>query len=117
MSWCKWPILPSFAPKKFIMPLLLAMDQHNFICSLLTNEPGCHLKSGGIHMRFDAPDLERIGRAFLRKESPTEELLQQWGNQNHTILELFIIMYEMKQFQAMKILQPFGERLRKHFEL
>lgn len=60
-------------------------------------------------MKFGVNDLDRIGKAFLRKESPTEDLLKKWGNQNHTVFELFVIMNKMKQYQAMKILQPYGE--------
>lgn len=60
-------------------------------------------------MGFNVYDLDRVGKAFLRKESPTEDLLTKWGNNNHTVLDLFIIMYKMQHSQAMKVLQPYGK--------
>lgn len=44
----------------------------------------------------------------MRNHSSTDELLTLWGQQNHTILELFTILYEMRHYQAMTILKPFG---------
>lgn len=44
----------------------------------------------------------------LRKQkSPTEELLNNWGLQNHTILELFILLSKMKHYESMVFLKSF----------
>lgn len=59
-------------------------------------------------MKFDCPTLFRISKAPMRNHSPTDELLTLWGEQNHTILELFTILNEMQHYQAMTILKPFG---------
>lgn len=36
-----------------------------------------------------------------RGSSPTEELLTLWGHQNHTVVELFILLSNMQHYQAM----------------
>lgn len=59
-------------------------------------------------MGFDCATLFRIGKAPMRNHSPTDELLTLWGVQNHTILELFIILHKMQHFRSMTILKPFG---------
>lgn len=63
---------------------------------------------GGKYMKFACGTLFRISKAPMRNHSPTDELLTLWGEQNHTILELFTILYEMQHYQAMTILKPFG---------
>ncbi len=60
-------------------------------------------------MEFDCFTLHKISKAIYRRDSPSDELLDMWGNQNHTITELFILLGKMKHYQAMKILTPFGK--------
>ncbi|VVC27834.1 Protein kinase, ATP binding site,Protein kinase domain,Serine/threonine-protein kinase, active site,Death [Cinara cedri] len=62
---------------------------------------------GGKYMKFDCATLSKIDKAPMRSHSFTDELLTLWGQQNHTILELFIILYKMRHYQAMTILKPF----------
>jgi len=59
-------------------------------------------------MKFDCATLYKISKAPMRNHSPTDELLTLWGEQNHTILELFTILYGMQHYQAMNVLKPFG---------
>lgn len=63
---------------------------------------------GGKYMKFDCATLFRISKAPMRNHSPTDELLTLWGEQNHTILELFTILYGMRHYQAMNVIKPFG---------
>lgn len=57
---------------------------------------------GGIYMKFDVLTLQYI----RKKQSPTDELLNLWGIQNHTVLELFVLLSRMQHYQAMTILKP-----------
>jgi len=59
-------------------------------------------------MKIDCATLFKISKAPMRNHSSTDELLTLWGEQNHTILELFTILYEMQHYRAMIILKPFG---------
>ena len=60
-------------------------------------------------MQFDLITMMSIGNEFQRGRSPTETLLTKWGYQNHTILELFVLLSKMHHYQAMNILKPFGK--------
>ncbi|XP_025191392.1 serine/threonine-protein kinase pelle isoform X2 [Melanaphis sacchari] len=62
---------------------------------------------GGKYMKIDCATLFKISKAPMRNHSSTDELLTLWGEQNHTILELFTILYEMQHYRAMIILKPF----------
>lgn len=44
---------------------------------------------------------------MYRGNSPTEELLTMWGQQNHTVEELFILLHQMKHYQAMSVIKDF----------
>jgi len=63
---------------------------------------------GGNYMKIDCATLFKISKAPMRNHSCTDELLTLWGEQNHTILELFTILYKMQHYRAMIILKPFG---------
>lgn len=43
----------------------------------------------------------------MKKEDPCNELLTMWSHHNHTILELFALLYKMRHFQSMTVLKPF----------
>lgn len=62
---------------------------------------------GGTFMKFDVMTLQDIRREILRGHSPTEELLTMWGHQNHTVLELFVLLSRMQHYQSMVTLKPF----------
>ncbi|KAF6215830.1 hypothetical protein GE061_000165 [Apolygus lucorum] len=61
----------------------------------------------GVYMSFDVISVQRLGQAILRNQSPTDELLRSWGTQNHTVLELFILLSHMQHYQAMRVLKDF----------
>ena len=56
-------------------------------------------------MKFDVLTLQYIHK----KQSPTDELLNLWGIQNHTVLELFVLLSRMQHYQAMTVLKPLGK--------
>jgi interleukin-1 receptor-associated kinase 1 len=60
-------------------------------------------------MKFDTMTIQDLRREVLRGNSPSDELLTLWGHQNHTVLELFVLLSEMQHYQAMLVLKPFGE--------
>jgi interleukin-1 receptor-associated kinase 1 len=60
-------------------------------------------------MKFDMMTIQDLRREILRGNSPSDELLTLWGHQNHTVLELFVLLSEMQHYQAMLVLKPFGK--------
>lgn len=56
-------------------------------------------------MNYDITTLNEFGRT----QSPTETLLANWGQKNHTIVELFILLLKMQHFRALEILKPYGK--------
>ncbi|XP_055848311.1 serine/threonine-protein kinase pelle [Episyrphus balteatus] len=53
------------------------------------------------HMKYSNADLQAIKRAVARGCSPSNELLNMWGDLNHTVTELFVLLYRMQQYNAM----------------
>ncbi|XP_050520161.1 serine/threonine-protein kinase pelle-like isoform X2 [Daktulosphaira vitifoliae] len=96
-------------PKKNVYVYELPYAERKQFCSIIDmNDKWEDL--GGKYMKFDCATLFKIGKAFMRNHSPTDELLNLWGEQNHTVLELFILLSEMQHFQAMGILKPFVDK-------
>lgn len=62
---------------------------------------------GGVYMNFDVLTIQTLRREILRGNSPTDELLTKWGHQNHTILELFVLLSKMQHYQAMLVIKQF----------
>lgn len=54
----------------------------------------------GLHMGFGMEALNKIKKISLKK-SPTDWMLTLWGHYNHTVLELFVLLWRMKLYQAM----------------
>lgn len=52
--------------------------------------------------------IQDLRREIQRGNSPSDDLLTLWGHQNHTVLELFVLLSEMQHYQAMLVLKPFG---------
>lgn len=71
---------------------------------------------GGAHMQYDIQTLNTIKRATHKGGSPASELLTEWGHQNHTVVELFILLSRMKMYQAMSVIKHFVEE-KYHFLL
>jgi interleukin-1 receptor-associated kinase 1 len=61
-------------------------------------------------MGYSGSELSEFGRAVYRGASPTDALLTSWGNQNHTILELFTLFGKLLHYRGMKILAKYGIR-------
>ncbi|KAJ8873288.1 hypothetical protein PR048_026922 [Dryococelus australis] len=66
------------------------------------------MPAGGNYMRFDMLTLQTLRRETLCGRSPTDALLWIWSQQNHTVVELFVLLSRMQHYQAMLVLKPFG---------
>lgn len=62
--------------------------------------------SGGEQMGFDYTYLQSIRR---RDSSPTDSLLTEWGNKNHTVTDLFVLLSKMQNYRAMSLIKDFGK--------
>lgn len=57
-------------------------------------------------MGYTRNDLNRIKSMARSKQiGPAEQLLSLWGDQNHTVTELFMVLYSLRQFPAMECLK------------
>ncbi|KAK4878466.1 hypothetical protein RN001_010972 [Aquatica leii] len=65
---------------------------------------------GGTHMKYDFLTIQGLRKEVFRGNSPSEELLTLWGHQNHTVLELFILLSRMKHYQAMSAIKSQVDR-------
>ena len=57
-------------------------------------------------MKYDVTTLNYFGRS----ESPTDSLLTDWSQKNHTIKDLFILLSHMQHLRAMEVLKPYGKK-------
>lgn len=63
------------------------------------------------HMGYTRKDLQDIKRSIFEfGNSPSDVLLTMWGEQNHTITELFILLYRMQQYTAMEIIKDLVDK-------
>ncbi|CAG7832147.1 unnamed protein product [Allacma fusca] len=62
---------------------------------------------GGGYMGYSSSELSEFGRSVFRGASPTDSLLTAWGSQNHTILELFVLLRRLNHFRGMRLLADF----------
>ncbi|XP_066156851.1 serine/threonine-protein kinase pelle [Euwallacea fornicatus] len=89
----------------------LPYDEKTQLCLLLDEDNKWELL--GQRMKFNEITLSTIRKKVLKGVSPSGELLTIWENFNHTINELFILMYQMGLKNELSILKPFIiERLR-----
>ncbi|XP_074032514.1 serine/threonine-protein kinase pelle-like [Leptinotarsa decemlineata] len=56
----------------------------------------------GFFMKYNKDQLDKIE---TNGESPTWKLLNMWGDHNHTVLELFILLYLMKHYEGMNVIK------------
>nr|AKJ26285.1 pelle [Eriocheir sinensis] len=82
----------------------LPYTERKQLCNILDSNNDWE-RLGGSHMNLKWGELEEFRRAEKCGESPTNRLLQAWGQQNHTVMELFLLLWQMKHFQAMRALQ------------
>uniref|UniRef100_A0A1L8DKU7 non-specific serine/threonine protein kinase n=1 Tax=Nyssomyia neivai TaxID=330878 RepID=A0A1L8DKU7_9DIPT len=62
------------------------------------------------HMGYKKTDLQEIKRQMQLGNSPADELLTMWGDQNHTITELFVLLSRMQQYVAMSAIKDLVDR-------
>jgi hypothetical protein len=61
--------------------------------------------AAGIHMNISYSEINYM----RRQKSPTECLLDTWGQKNHTVQELYVIFAQMEHYRAMKVIAEFSE--------
>lgn len=74
------------------------------LCNILDSDNSWE-KLGGMYMELKWCDLDEYRRAERCGDSPTNRLLQVWGQQNHTVNELFLLLWQMEHFRAMRVLK------------
>lgn len=83
---------------------LPTMDR-NDLCAIL-DESDIWSKLAKDHMKYSNADILTIKRAVSSQGcSPSNELLNMWGDLNHTVTELFVLLYRMQQFAAMDVIK------------
>lgn len=65
---------------------------------------------GASYMQYDAVTLDTIRRVVYRGGSPSNELLTLWGHLNHNVTELFVLLEQMKLYQAMAVMKEFVDK-------
>ena len=60
-------------------------------------------------MGFTVIELQEMRRKEKSGESPTDCLLQIWGQQNNKITKLWLFLYKMRHSQAMRVIMPFSK--------
>ncbi|XP_044764249.1 serine/threonine-protein kinase pelle [Coccinella septempunctata] len=60
-----------------------------------------------VHMGYERTTIQEVRREIGCGKSPSEKLLSLWGNLNHTVLELFVLLDRMKNIEAMEVLKKF----------
>jgi len=60
-------------------------------------------------MGYSNSELGEFSRAVYRGASPTDALLTSWGNQNHTVLELFTLLGKLSHYRGMKVIAKYGK--------
>lgn len=66
------------------------MERHNLCQILLKQNVWQDL---AIHMGYDRSEIDEIKRtSYQTNDLEAEELLTRWGEQNHTITELFVLL-------------------------
>lgn len=58
---------------------------------------------GSLYMQYDRTTLDFV----KKRDSPSNELLRLWSRLNHTVIELFVLLYRMEMYQAMTLLKDF----------
>ncbi|CAK1541086.1 unnamed protein product [Leptosia nina] len=97
----------------------LPFDINKELCRLLDNDDDWK-ELGGIHMKYSAFEVNEIEQFAKRQaSSPTNQLFTRWGQLNHRVEELFILLYRMKHIPALRCLVPvvdgrFHRLLHKH---
>ncbi|XP_063238395.1 serine/threonine-protein kinase pelle-like isoform X2 [Bacillus rossius redtenbacheri] len=84
----------------------LPYHERKVLCAIL-DQRDIWEELGGEHMKLDVLTLQTLRRETLCGRSPTDALLWHWSQQNHTVVELFVLLSRMQHYQAMLVLKPF----------
>ncbi|KAK9879088.1 hypothetical protein WA026_003901 [Henosepilachna vigintioctopunctata] len=76
-------------------------------CCNILDENNLWVELATVHMKFDEDTIKVIKRKSQSGKSPTEFLFTLWGNQNHTVIELFMLLKQMEKYNVMEILKKF----------
>ncbi|CAH1966089.1 unnamed protein product [Acanthoscelides obtectus] len=89
---------------------LLPYEERQELCNILDqNDKWEHL--GGAQMKYSICELDSLKRKVAcGGKSPSDELLTMWSHQNHTLLELFILLSNMKCYQAMVAIKQYVDK-------
>ncbi|XP_045455398.1 serine/threonine-protein kinase pelle-like [Melitaea cinxia] len=84
----------------------LPFEINKELCRLLDNDDDWK-ELAGVHMKYSAFDVNEIEQVANRQvSSPTNQLFTRWGQLNHRVEELFILLYRMKHIPALRCLVP-----------
>lgn len=83
----------------------LPYPQHEELCRILDRDMKWE-ELGGKYMEFNMNTIIDLRRDDQRGRSPTRQLLTMWGQQNHTVVQLFVLLSKMHHYQAMTVLKP-----------
>ncbi|XP_046973081.1 serine/threonine-protein kinase pelle [Vanessa cardui] len=84
----------------------LPFDINKELCRLLDNDDDWK-ELAGVRMKYSAFDVNEIEQVANRQaSSPTNQLFTRWGQLNHRVEELFILLYRMKHIPALRCLVP-----------
>lgn len=82
----------------------LPYNERKDLCYILDNNDKWE-ELAAVYMKYDLQTIDMIKKVIYQSKSPTDELFTIWGHQNHTILELFVLLSRMKMFRAMSIIK------------
>ncbi|KAJ6641614.1 Serine/threonine-protein kinase pelle [Pseudolycoriella hygida] len=75
------------------------MTRHNLCQNILQDDVWVELAE---HMGFDKSDIDDIKNTSVESnDREADELLVRWGEQNHTVTELFVLLSRMRSYEAM----------------
>uniref|UniRef100_A0A182VYJ6 non-specific serine/threonine protein kinase n=1 Tax=Anopheles minimus TaxID=112268 RepID=A0A182VYJ6_9DIPT len=84
------------------------MEKKRLAALLETNDKWYEL--GQKQMGYSSAELDSTQRCCQRNNrSPAEDLLDKWGNYNHTITELFVVLSREKLYSCMEIIKRYVE--------
>ncbi|CAG4967397.1 unnamed protein product [Parnassius apollo] len=84
----------------------LPFEVNKELCRLLDSDDNWK-ELAGVHMKYSPFDVNEIEQVAKRQaSSPTAQLFIQWGQLNHRVEELFILLYRMKHIPALRCLVP-----------
>lgn len=83
----------------------LPLQERSELCTIL--DLNHKWEELGGRMGFNPMTMSEIRLENDRGRSPTDRLLSLWGQRNHTVLQLFIRLHEMRHYQAMIPLKRF----------